>query len=82
MKKLCTGLLVDFDWALERLVEVYKGSQICMIIGMEGNKNHLKRKAEEGGTKEEVTAEVVAWQAGGAHHILRRGDYLNRQLPW
>lgn len=25
-----------------------KGSQIHMIIGMEGNKSHLKRKAEEG----------------------------------
>lgn len=40
-----------------------------MMTGMEGNKRHLKRKVDEGGSKEEVAAEAVVWQAGGAYRL-------------
>jgi len=38
-----------FSDAFESLVKVCKGSQICMIAGVEGDKRHPKRKVDEGG---------------------------------
>lgn len=40
-----------FSCVLERLLEVCKGSQICMIIALGENNSHLMRKAEEGGLR-------------------------------
>ena len=72
-----------FSYALENLVEVGKGSQICMIIGTEGNKRHLKRKVDEGGVRRKW--QLRRWYGRQEEHITyipQRGDCLYRQLLW
>lgn len=48
-------------------MEVCKGSQICTIIGIEGNRRHLKRNVDEGGVRRK--RQLRWWYGRQEEHI-------------